>query len=104
MNESHEDHGPDRHHDHGATHSLSVDHEAHASPGHDDVATAHAGHGNAGHGNHVTQFRDRFWVSLVLAVPVVVFSEMLGHLLGYEPPTFPGSALVSPVIGTVIFF
>ncbi len=43
-------------------------------------------------------------MSLVLTVLVIVFSEMLGHLLGYEPPTFPGSALVSPVVGTVVFF
>jgi Cu2+-exporting ATPase len=27
---------------------------------------------------------------------------MLGHLLGYEPPSFPGSAAISPVVGTVV--
>jgi len=29
---------------------------------------------------------------------------MIGHLLGYQPPVFPGSAWIPPVLGTVIFF
>ena len=65
--------------------------------------TEHAGHGGGGHGGHAATFRDRFWVSLALAVPVVLFSEMLGHLLGYTPPSSPGADLVSPVLGTVLF-
>ncbi|MBX9245834.1 heavy metal translocating P-type ATPase [Actinotalea ferrariae] len=64
---------------------------------------AHAGHGDTGHGDHAATFRDRFWVSLALAVPVVVFSHMFADLLGYTPPTFPGSAWISPVLGTVVY-
>jgi P-type Cu2+ transporter len=64
----------------------------------------HAGHeSHAGHGDHAAQFKDRFWVSLGLAVPVVFFSEMFADLLGYRPPEFAGSSLIAPVIGTVIF-
>jgi cation transport ATPase len=37
-------------------------------------------------------------------VPVVYFSPMFGHLLGYMPPDFPGSTWIPPVLGTVIFF
>ncbi|WP_236945090.1 heavy metal translocating P-type ATPase [Kocuria flava] len=48
-------------------------------------------------------FRNRFWLSLVLSVPVVVLSPMVGHLLGYHVPRFPGSAWIPPVLGTVIF-
>ncbi|RZT19599.1 Cu2+-exporting ATPase [Kribbella sp. VKM Ac-2569] len=65
--------------------------------GHD----AHGGHG--GHGDHAAQFKDRFWISLGLAVPVVFFSEMFADLLGYKRPEFPGSGLIAPVLGTVIF-
>ncbi|BCW65420.1 copper-translocating P-type ATPase [Arthrobacter sp. NicSoilB4] len=43
-------------------------------------------------------------MTLALAVPVVFFSPMFGQLLGYEPPAFPGSAWIPPVLGTVIFF
>jgi Cu2+-exporting ATPase len=49
-------------------------------------------------------FRDRFWLTLVLTIPVMLFSEMFQRLLGYTAPTFPGSEWVSPVLGTVIFF
>jgi len=65
--------------------------------GHD----AHGGH--AGHGDHAAQFRDRFWLSLVLAVPTVIWSHMFQELLGYTAPRFPGSDLISPVLGTAIF-
>ncbi|MBW0106879.1 copper-translocating P-type ATPase [Pseudonocardia sp. KRD291] len=66
--------------------------------GHDDHG-AHGGHG--GHGDHAAQFRDRFWWTLALSVPVVVFSPMVGSLLGYTPP--PWSTWVPPLLGTVVF-
>ncbi|MFD7156287.1 copper-translocating P-type ATPase [Kribbella sp. NPDC059898] len=82
------------------------EHEQHQHGGHEDHLShggheAHGGHG--GHGDHAAQFKDRFWISLVLAVPVVFFSPMFSDLLGYMPPEFPGSALIAPVLGTVIF-
>jgi Cu2+-exporting ATPase len=76
---------------------------------HADTATSHRashggnGHGHhAGHGDHVAQFRRLFWWNLLLAVPVVFFSEMFSDLLGYGLP--PGTDWISPVLGTVIFF
>jgi Cu2+-exporting ATPase len=48
-------------------------------------------------------FRSRFWISLALALPVVAFSPMFAMILGYSLPTFPGAALISPVLGTAIF-
>ena len=64
----------------------------------------HAGHGGqGGHGDHAAQFRDRFWLSLALTVPVVVYSEMVQDWLGFTPPRFPGSTWVAPVLGTVVF-
>ncbi|WP_328328312.1 copper-translocating P-type ATPase [Kribbella sp. NBC_00382] len=61
----------------------------------------HGGH--AGHGDHAAQFKDRFWISLGLAVPVVFFSEMFSDLLGYSRPDFAGADLIAPIIGTIIF-
>jgi P-type Cu2+ transporter len=63
---------------------------------------SHAGHG--GHADHAAQFRDLFWVSCALALPVVFFSEMVANLLGYAVPGFPGASWISPVLGTVLFF
>jgi len=66
----------------------------------------HDQHGHdqhAGHADHAAQFRDRFWLSLALTVPVIVYSEMVQEWLGFTPPQFPGSAWVAPVLGTLVF-
>ncbi|SDP13546.1 Cu2+-exporting ATPase [Arthrobacter sp. ok909] len=64
----------------------------------------HMVHSQGQHAGHsVAMFRDRFWLSLALAVPVIFFSPMFADLLGYEPPDFPGSAWIPPVFGTAIF-
>ncbi|MFC8923529.1 copper-translocating P-type ATPase [Cellulosimicrobium sp. NPDC057127] len=103
MQHEHSGHAPT------GTHGQGTGSQAHAPEhehGHDhgrSSAEAHAGHGDAGHAHHAAAFRDRFWVSLVLAVPVVVFSPMFAGLLGYAPPSFPGSTWVPPVLGTVVF-
>ncbi len=68
------------------------------SAGHADHA-AHDEH--AGHS--VEMFRDRFWVSLVLTIPTVIWGHMLPSALGWEPPAFPGAALVPPILGTAVF-
>jgi Cu2+-exporting ATPase len=85
----------------GDPHAGHDAHDAHAGhAGHDP----HAGHhGHGGHGDHAAQFRDKFWVSLVVAVPVVAFSSMFAGLLGYDVPSFPGSEWISPVLGTFLF-
>ena len=74
-----------------------VAHAPHPSPsgGHSDHHAGHGGHG--GHGDHAAQFRERFWWNLLLAVPVVAFSEMFADLLGYTLPV--GTGWISPVFG-----
>jgi len=71
----------------------------HTGPDHDSHGGGHDKH--AGHS--VAMFRDRFWLSFVLTLPVILFSEMIQEWLGYSTPDFPGSDLVAPVLGTVIF-
>jgi P-type Cu2+ transporter len=72
--------------------------------GHDPHA-AHGGHGDhhGGHGDHAAQFRDRFWLSLAVAIPVILYSEMVQQWLGFTPPQFPGSDWVAPVGGAIVF-
>ena len=55
------------------------------------------------HHGHAARFRDRFWWSLVLTVPVIAYSGMVQEWLGVTPPQFPGSRWVAPVLGTVVF-
>lgn len=80
------------HHDHhNQPESTQLDHRAHQ--GHDQ----HAGHSPG-------MFRDKFWISLILTVPVVFWSEHIQMLFGYHAPEFFGSTWISPVLGTIIFF
>ncbi|QOT19776.1 copper-translocating P-type ATPase [Paenarthrobacter sp. YJN-5] len=83
-------------------HEQQQDHGGHHGHGRDDD---HAVHSHGQHAGHSTaMFKDRFWLTLALSVPVVFFSPMFAHLLGYMPPEFPGSAWIPPVLGSVIFF
>lgn len=80
-------------------------HNDHARHGHDQHTHHgdHSHHGHAGHGDHAALFRDRFWVTLLLSVPVVVFSGMFQDLLGFHL-SFYGSQWIAPVLGTVVYF
>jgi Cu2+-exporting ATPase len=49
-------------------------------------------------------FRDKFWLSFALTIPVVFLSGDVQHWLGYTVPSFPGSNLLVPLLGTIIFF
>jgi len=71
-------------------------HTAHAAAGHE--------HHGEDHGNHAAEFRRRFLVSAVLAIPVVVFSMMFSDLLGYPLPSGAWVPWVPPLLGTGIFF
>ena len=66
---------------------------------------AHDGHeSHDRHEGHTPQmFRDRFWLSLVLTIPVVFWSAHIQELLGYRAPEFPGSTWIPAVIGTIVF-
>ncbi|MFO7537207.1 MAG: heavy metal translocating P-type ATPase [Chloroflexota bacterium] len=48
-------------------------------------------------------FRRRFWVSLVLSVPVLLYTPMLQEWFGFSMPTFPGSDWIAPVLSVIIF-
>ena len=80
-------HDDARHTGLGAAHQI---HEAHS--GHD----RHAGHS-------VAMFRDKFWLSLALTIPVVVWSSEVQHWLHYRAPVFPGSRWIPAILGTIVF-
>ena len=87
------------HHQHG--HDATADHEVHVGHGEHSGHSEHEGHG--GHGDHVAQFRQLFWVMLVLAVPVVLCSEMFATIIGYDLPDSTWVEWVSPLLGTVMY-
>jgi len=54
-------------------------------------------------GHDPDAFRRLFWLSLILTIPVVTFSEMVQDWLGYSLRDVPGHQLVAPVLGTAVF-
>jgi P-type Cu2+ transporter len=79
------------HAEHGHGHGHEHEH-GHADGGHD----AHAGH-------DPEAFRSKFWWSLALTIPVVIWSPHVEMLLDYQAPVFPGSAWIPAVLGTIVF-
>nr|WP_227006391.1 copper-translocating P-type ATPase [Rufibacter latericius] len=65
-----------------------------------------AGHGEHGHDHHammIDDFRKRFWISLLLSIPVIIISPMVQDILGYQLD-IPYAMYISLVLSTVIFF
>jgi len=54
-------------------------------------------------GHSVAMFRDKFWLSFALTIPVIFWSTDVQHWLGYTAPSFPGSKFIPPILGTVVF-
>ena len=68
----------------------------------DDTHGDHGGHDkHAGHDPEM--FRRRFWVSLLLTIPLVVTSEMVMEWFGYELD-FAGMSWLGPVLGSIVFW
>lgn len=71
------------HHEH--QHSEHLEHDKHA-------------------GHSVAMFKDKFWLSLLLTLPVLVYTPMIQHWLRFTPPAFPYSEYVPFIFSTIIFF
>jgi Cu2+-exporting ATPase len=74
---------------------------------HHEQASRDQGHAASAHDKHaghsVAMFRDKFWLSLALTVPTLIWGHMLPQAFGYTPPQFPGGHLIPPVMGTAVF-
>ena len=71
-------------------HPPAHHHHAHDGP------DKHAGHS-------VEMFRRKFWLTLLLTIPTILWGHMLATLTGWQAPRFPGSGLIAPVFGTAVF-
>ena len=98
------------------TSSLEPHDHHHAMPHAADVSrkpeqhatTGHAGHGEPGahdrhEGHSVAMFRDRFWITLLLSIPTLVWSGMVQHLVGFSAPVLPGSLYIPALFGTAVY-
>lgn len=106
MNHQHSDehthhHGNHMNHNHHEMdHSMHMDHqqshEGHMNHDHHEM-------GGMDHSMHMGNFKQKFWLSLILAIPIIVLSPMMGMELPFQF-TFPGSEWVVLVLATILFF
>ena len=54
-------------------------------------------------GHSVAMFRDKFWLSLALTIPVAFWSADVQRWFGHTAPAFPGSTFIPAILGTVVF-
>ncbi len=59
---------------------------------------------NKHEGHKTNVFKIKFWVSFVLSIPVVAYSEIVQKLLDWQAPVFFGSMYVPAILSTIIFF
>src|SRR5215216_1852984 len=81
-------------------HSTHDAHEGHTMPKEDH--SAHSGHGRD-HTGHEQMFRVRFLWSLLLSIPVLLYSGMIQMWLGFTPPAFTFSQWIPFVFSLIIF-
>ncbi len=75
-----------------------------AHHGHGTHEQQHHGEGPDRHAGHsVGMFRNRFWIALLLTVPILVWGHMLPGLMGYRPPQIPGTRWIAPGFGAVVY-
>lgn len=114
---SHGEHHCDMHHmdhDMGNMDHEHMDHMDHSHMGHDmghmnmsgmgcgmDMGHGGMDHGNMGH-MHMGNLKLKFWISLILTIPIIVMSPMMGMKMPFQV-TFPGSDFVVLVLGTILF-
>ncbi|HEY9229827.1 MAG TPA: hypothetical protein VIP11_24460 [Gemmatimonadaceae bacterium] len=80
-----------------AKHGANIEHDGeHRSDKHASL-DKHAGHS-------VAMVRRKFWVSLLLTLPTLVWGEMIPHALGFTPPAVPRARWIPVVFGVAVYF
>jgi len=92
------------HHHHQNTEAAPVKKQtATVSHSHHDMNPPMGHEGHDHHAMMINDFKKRFWISLILTVPILLLSEMIQHWLGFEIK-FPGDKYVLLSLSSFIFF
>ncbi len=92
------------HHDAGGVSEVHAHHDHHDGmkpPPRGAPAAPHVHDQHAGHS--VAMFRDLFWISLLLSIVTLIFSDQVAQWAGYTLPRFPGARWIAPLGGTAVF-
>ncbi|MGS5041375.1 heavy metal translocating P-type ATPase [Staphylococcus saprophyticus] len=84
--------GEEHKHQNHMNHSNQMHHDNHASH-----------HHHSGHAHHHGNFKVKFFVSLIFAIPIILLSPLMGVNLPFQF-TFPGSEWVVLILSTILFF
>lgn len=106
MSDQHTEHHPsvaDDSREHAA-HGAAKNHNAGAHAAHGGSHDRKHGGAHTDHTGHEIMFRSRFWMSLLLTIPVLLFSPMLQDWFGFSMPAFAGDRWVGPAFAIAIFF
>ena len=82
---------------------MSKNHEGHNHNKSDSNHASESQH-EGEHAGHEQLFRRKFWISLILSIPVLIFSKTIQGWLGYSIPDFPLSDWIVPVFSLVVFY
>jgi len=95
----HHNHTPQESMDHSAEHKSHEDHAGMDHQTHSQHDIGHSGH----HAAMIEDFKKRFWIVLLLSIPIIILSEMVQMLLNYSL-TFPGSKFLLFALSSIVFF
>ena len=99
------DHHPAHHHGAHDSPGPPAGKPAHLTHSHEEHGTPHKQHHGSHEGHSVEGFRKRFWVSLVITVPVLVLSPMLQHWAGLgNALNFPGDLYLLFIFASLVFY
>ncbi|BDQ04335.1 heavy metal translocating P-type ATPase [Ignavibacterium sp.] len=105
-------------HKHNHHHNEHMEHHSHSEMHHSEHAgkvsdktmdhkkQKHSGHSHSEHEGHTIEgFRKRFWVSVIVTIPILIISPMIHHFLGLkEALRFTGDSYVLFVLSTFVYF
>lgn len=113
--ESHSTNTDHTSYDHSQHHDKQVSQEKHGlvmAEDHSPMDHSQMDHGaqgrhDLGHSSHhaamIEDFRRRFWVVLLLSLPIIILSDMVQMVFGYTI-SFPGSNLMLFALSSIVFF
>lgn len=98
----HQHHEHHEHHDHHHVHEgNSPNHDRHGGNGHDHGN--HGGHGHHDHGDMVGDFKKRFFISLIITIPILALSPMIQDFMGVDW-RFTGDMYILFALSSIVFF
>lgn len=97
-NQKHQNH---EHHDHHMHEGHNHNHDGHGNHGHDHGS--HGGHSHHDHGDMVSEFKKRFFISLIVTIPILALSPMIQDFMGVDW-RFANDQYILFVLSSFVFF